>query len=389
MQCMGFISYVTKKESSVNYKAITISCCLLSFIMICSAVYGCTEFRVTSKDKTVVIGRSMEWGEDMHSRVVVQPRGQNRISKAPNGKDGLHWQSKYGMVYVDAYGLDIATDGMNEKGLSVGLLLFPGCGKFQTIPGGKNGMALSHMALVFWLLGNFETVEQVRDALSKVYVWAEPVDIPMRKNFVWPTHYGIYDATGKGIVVEYTKDGLKIFDNEIGVLTNSPTYDWHLTNLRNYVGLTSIQVKPVQMGELSLAPIGQGTGLHGIPGDFTPPSRFVRASAMVYFADPASNTQEAIVLTNHILNTVDIPLGTIKDIIHDVAHKDYSQWVVLKDLTNKDFYFRTYKNLTLAKIDLKKLDFSPHAKSYTLSMEEGAAPFIDISDKFLTIKKSN
>lgn len=223
----------------------------------------------------------------------------------------------------------------------------------------------------------------MRAAVDHVYVWAEPVDLPQAKNVVWPTHYGVYDATGKGIVIEYTKNGLKIFDNEVGVMTNSPTYDWHITNLRNYVGLSSLQVKPVKIGDLTFAPTGQGAGLRGIPGDFTPPSRFVRAAAMIYLADPVANAQEAIVLTSHILNTVDIPLGTIKDITRNNIAKDYSQWIVLKNLTNKEFYFRTYKNPTLAKIDLRKLDFSPHAKRFLITMEEAAPTYIDITDKFL------
>jgi len=78
---------------------------------------ACTETRIISKDGACVIGRSMEFAQDVNSNVIVQPRGQERDSKLPGDKDGMKWTSKYGVVYLDGFGLDIAVDGMNEKGL--------------------------------------------------------------------------------------------------------------------------------------------------------------------------------------------------------------------------------------------------------------------------------
>ncbi len=370
---------MAKKKS---FKAVTLSLySMYLFILLPSSLHGCTEFRISAKDKTVVVGRSMEWGDDMHSQIVVQPRGKQCSSLAPDGSQGLAWKSNYGFVFVNAYGLDAATDGMNEQGLSVGLLFFPGFGEYQTVPKGQNEKALSSVDFATWLLGNFSTVDEVRNALEKVYVWGTPVDLPKQKKAVLPCHYGVYDASGKGIVIEYTKDGLAIFDNEVGVLTNAPTYDWHVTNLRNYIGLSALQVPPIEIGNLLLTPIGQGTGMRGIPGDFTPPSRFVRTAAMKYLADPAENAHGAINLANHILNTVDIPIGTVKDVKPTGTSKDYSQWVVIKDLTNKHLYFRSYYNPTLQKIDLKKIDFSPQAKKISLGIAEGAPAYIEVTDK--------
>jgi len=323
----------------------------------------------------------MEWGEDMHSQIVVQPREKNYTSSAPDGSQGLAWKSQYGFLFFNAYGQDAATDGMNEQGLSVGLLFFPGFCKYQTVPAGQNEKAISSVDFAFWLLSNFSTVEQVRKALENVYVWGAPVDLPKQKNVVLPCHFGVYDASGKGIVIEYTKNGLKIFDNEAGVLTNSPTYDWHITNLRNYIGLSSSQVAPIKVDNLTLSPIGQGLGLKGIPGDLTPPSRFVRAAAMKYLADPAEHAEDAIILASHILNTVDIPVGIIKGSSYSTTSKDYPQWVVIKDLTNKQLYFRSYYNPTLRKIDLNKVDFSPQAKRISLSVEAGAPASLDVTDK--------
>lgn len=347
------------------------------FVTFFSAVNACTEFRVTAEDKTVVIGRSMEWGDDMHSHIVIQPRGQDSASKAPDGEQGLQWKSRYGFVYVDAYGVDGATDGMNEKGLCVSALV--ASGQYQAVPEGQQAHALAHTDIVSWVLGTCATIDEVREAITHVYVWGAPIDLPSKKNVVIPLHFGVYDASGKGIVIEYTKQGLKIYDNEVGVLTNNPAYNWHVTNLQNYVGLSSAPAKPMKMGDFTVYSTGQGSGLRGIPGDPTPPSRFVRAFAMGHLADPVVNAQEAVTLASHVLNTVDIPFGVISDTVHNMTFKDYSQWVVIKDLTNKHFYFRTYKNSTLRRIDLNAIDFALSADKPSMSLEDGAPLFVDVT----------
>ena len=73
-------------------------------------------------------------------------------------------------------------------------------------------------------------------------------------------------------MVEFLDGEVVLYDNVIGVLTNSPTYDWHLTNLRNYIGLTSVEAKPVDLMGVPVVRTGNGTGLIGMPGDVTPPS---------------------------------------------------------------------------------------------------------------------
>jgi hypothetical protein len=88
-------------------------------------------------------------------------------------------------------------------------------------------------------------------------------------------------------VIEPLNKGLKIYDNPLGVVTNAPTFDWHMTNLRNYINLSATNVPAVDMGGITLAQFGQGSGLRGLPGDFTPPSRFVRAVAFSQSAFPS------------------------------------------------------------------------------------------------------
>ena len=96
-------------------------------------------------------------------------------------------------------------------------------------------------------------------------------------------------------------------------MTNSPKYDWHLTNLRNYVNLNAENVPPVVIEGISFAGTGQGTGLKGIPGDPTPPSRFVRAAEMAYLSQKGDTAADIVNLSEHILNNVDIPIGLVRD----------------------------------------------------------------------------
>ena len=131
--------------------------------------------------------------------------------------------------------------------------------------------------------------------------------------FVPPVHYVVHDATGKSIVIEYVEGRLNFHDNPLGIMSNSPTFDWHMTNLRNYVNFSLMNVPPVQLGSVKLLPFGQGSGMLGPPGDFTPPSRFVRAAAFSQSVLPSQTGNETVLEAFHILNAFDIPKGAARE----------------------------------------------------------------------------
>jgi len=337
---------------------------------------ACTEARLKAGDGSVVVGRSMEFAQIINSNVVVQPRGQEWTSMLPDGKDGIKWTSKYGIIYLDGFGTDIAVDGMNETGLSMGALFFPGEAQYQEMKGAKRSRTMTVNDLPRYILQNFSTVDEVREALPRLTVVG--INTPQMGNIIIPAHISVYEPGGKGIIVEYTKDGLNIYDS-MGIMTNSPAYPWHVTNLRNYVGLTSGNVEPIVINGVSFAATGQGSGLNGIPGDPTPPSRFVRAAAMAYLAAKTKNAEEAVNLAEHIMNTVDIPLGTVRVFSEKESFGDYTQWVVVKDLTNRVLYFRTYGNMTLRSVDMKKFDLSPGAKRFSMPVDGGEGAVTDVT----------
>ena len=165
-------------------------------------------------------------------------------------------------------------DGLNEKGLAIGLFYFPTTAGFMRYNAGDARKTIAPWEMGSWILDNFASVEEVKANASKIVV-AEVVFKDW--GFVPPVHFVVHDASGKSIVIEYVGGMLNVHENPLGVMTNSPTFDWHMTNLRNYVNFSLTNVPPVQLGPVKLVPFGQGSGMLGLPGDFTPPSRFVRA----------------------------------------------------------------------------------------------------------------
>jgi choloylglycine hydrolase len=349
-------------------------------IFTANSSFACTDFQINATDGTVVIGRTMEFAIDLKSDVIAVPRKQKYVSDAPGGKKGLKWATKYGFVAANAFEQGIAVDGLNEAGLSVGFLWLPET-EYQKVSKRDTKKAISILYLGNWLLGNFATVDEVKKNIGKVVVWGETVP---ELGIAPPLHVAVHDASGKSLVIEFIGGEQKIHDNPIGVLTNSPTFDWHITNLRNYVGLTSFRSEPVEMDGVSFKDMGNGSGVFGVPGDWTPPSRFVRIATFKRLADPTKDSGEAVVLTQHILNTVDIPLGDVKSSKKGKGLEEEStQWSVIKDLKNKVFYFRTYKDLSLRAIDLKKLNLRRRRKTASTPMESGSLGIVDITGKLL------
>ena len=229
-----------------------------------------------------------------------------------DGKTGAAWKNQYGFVGINADGLPYATDGMNEAGLTVGALFFPGFARYQEVKADELATTVSNVDLVNYILSNFKTVDEVRAAIPKIRV-VRNAEIEKEFGTPLPLHHIVSDATGASIVIEYMNGRLAMTDNKVGAMTNSPNYDWHLLNLRNYANLTPQAARPHAIDGVSLAPFGAGSGMLGLPGDFTPPSRFVRAVAFVNTMIPAKDAADAVDAASVMLNNFDIPKGLVRE----------------------------------------------------------------------------
>lgn len=167
-------------------------------------------------------------------------------------------------------------------------------------------------------------------------------------------------------MIEFIEQKLSIFDNPVGVVTNAPLFPWHLINLRNYINLSPVSPGPKVIGSLRLLQTGDGTGWRGIPGDSTPPSRFVRIALFKQFLDQPATFTQGVVAAFHLLNTVDIPYGVVRQIEDNRA--EWTQWVTVNDITHQKIYLRGYGDLAVRSYDLskEKLDPGPTRKLTTI-----------------------
>jgi choloylglycine hydrolase len=318
---------------------------------------ACTGITLRARDGAVVYGRTLEWGSfDLKSRLAIIPRGHPFVGSTPDGKPGFSWRAKLGAAGIDALGRDMIVDGMNEAGLTVGLFYHPGFAEYEPHNPARAGETMGPTDVGQYLLTTCATVAEARDALSRVRV--VPVTEPAL-GFPAPVHYIVTEPSGRAIVVEYLRGRRAIFDAPLGVITNAPSYDWHETNLRNYVNLSPVALPGKKIGELDFTPLGGGSGMIGLPGDFTPPSRFVRAVAFSRTARPTETGEEAMYEAFRILDNFNVPLGAAEagGEARTRGLRSSTLWTVAHDTKDRVVYYHTQHNRRVRKVELNRIDF--------------------------------
>lgn len=320
-------------------------------------VMACTAVEVNASDGTVIAGRTMEWAFDMQWALVNLPKGTPlTMTATPALKlPPVSIASKYSVVGIKPGIIpgDTILEGQNEAGLGMSGNFLPGFTEYQTVaPQDKSYVSI--LGFGAWALGQFANVDELRKALPGMKVWA---DATLQTGPTPPTlHFVFTDRAGASIVLEFVKGEQRIYDGVAKVLTNAPTYDWQTTNLRNYLNLSTVGTSSVRTAEGNVTALGQGGGLVGMPGDYTPPSRFVRAAFLRHHATKPKNADEAIQLAAHIMNNVDIPIGIAQSAYGKDTVSDYTQWVAIKDLTNNRLLIADYNNRTnYVSLDLKPI----------------------------------
>lgn len=353
---------------------------LISTLTVISSTEACTGIQLKTKQGLAVNGRTVEFGEKIAMNVLVIPRQYNFTGTLPDGGKGLIYRSKYAATGIGPIDEDIIADGLNEAGLSVGAFYLPGYAGYADITDQNKNQAVSPFEFVNWLLSQFANVTEVKQNLNRIVI--APTAFKAW-GFTPPLHYVVYDKSGNSIVIEPIQGHLVVYDNPLGVITNSPTFDWHMTNLQNYINLSVLNVPPVKIDGVTLKQFSQGSGLHGLPGDFTSPSRFVRAAIFSTAAIPAENTEAAIGQVFHILNQFDIPVGAVRSIDSKTkqTHLDYTMLTSVKDPQNSRYYFKTYDNQNIRFIYLKEFDLT--AKKIKKISTESPQAMTDISKQLL------
>lgn len=315
----------------------------------------CTSFRFQSSDGTIIVGRSLEFDAELNPYWSHLHAGQQYSSEAPGSQAGLSWTATYNALVVGALGQTWYFDGMNDQGLVVEGLWLPNYTQYQDEQATNNPkQALTNLDFITWCLTNFTTVAEIVEALQNTPVWVWGPALKVLNGEIAPLHYALHDPTGGCMVIEYVNGVLMTYENPLGILTNAPPFEWQQINLSNYLNLQAVTPPSKLFGSMKLTPPGVGGGFLGIPGDWTPPSRFVRVANMCQCAQPASDAASGVNLAEHLLNAVDIPKGDIVT-SSSPTKVEYTQFACIWDLTHCLGYYRSYDDLTLKMIDVNQL----------------------------------
>ena len=317
------------------------------------AATACTGITFKATDTSTVVARTIEWGGSyLASRYVVVPRGHSQQSYAPDGKGGMEFTADYGYVGIAVQSEEFVAEGINEAGLSAGLFYFPGSGEYEPFDPQMRERTAADLQLVSIVLGRCASVEEVIKFVRRIRI----VGILPGASTI---HWRFADKTGRQVVLEIIARQTIFHENRLGVLTNSPRFDWHLTNLDNYINLYPGSAPTHYMGGIELSPLSSASGSLGLPGDFTSPSRFVRAAFFQTTAPQPATGIDAVRLCFQILNNFDIPIG-VEFAVGDTppAMPSATQWTSATDLNACRFYFRTMYDSRIRCIDLRGIDFS-------------------------------
>ena len=315
---------------------------------------ACTGISFTAQDGSRVVARTVEWAATpMQCGYVVCPRGHVFQSYTPTGANGMKYTSLYGFVGIYTEYEPFVVEGVNEAGLSAGLFFFPNYGDYAPYNEARNNVTLCDMQFVSWVLSQFSTIDQVKAALAKI-------DLVTLSHKIGAVHWRICEPGGRMVVLEVVAGVPHFYENTLGVLTNAPGFQWHMTNLNNYINLQpgSAPDQTLKPG-IVLQPLGHGSGMLGLPGDFTSPSRFVRASFYETTAPDSATGFDAVIQAFHILNNFDIPIGSqhVKSEIPK-GMPSATQFTAVTDQKAMKLYYRTAWNSNIRCIDLMHIDFS-------------------------------
>ncbi len=316
----------------------------------------CTAATYRSKDH--YFGRNLDYEFAYNQTVTVTPRNYPFTFRRM-GEMRTHY-AMIGMAFVQE-NYPLYYDATNEKGLSMAGLNFPDNADYKPEAEGRDNVA--PFEFIPWILGDCATVGEARVKLARVNLLKEDFSprLPLS-----PLHWMISDRDGS-IVVESVKDGLKVYDNPVGIMTNNPTFDYHMTNLRNYMALSPADPENRFAESLGLKPYSRGMGGLGLPGDLSSASRFVKAAFTKMNSLSGESEAESVSQFFHILASVAQQRGCCK-VEHGYEYTIYSS------CCNTDkgiYYYTTYGNSRITGVDMyrENLD-SDKLASYPLIEEQ-------------------
>lgn len=354
MDLMNLSNQESEIMSSYSNKLVFFVAAVLVVFSIASPSWSCTRLLHVDKKQGVIVGRNMDWFQDMATNIFVYPRGIERSGGDP--VNSVKWVSQYGNITASYHDVG-ATDGMNEKGFAAHMLWLADSDY------GTRNESLPGLSLLMWVqfyLDNFQTVDE-----AVYYTQSHPFQIlslvdPVTHMDV-KVHLAIEDANGDSAIIEY-KNGLPVIyhNQQYTVLTNDPTYDVQLKNIQRYKELG---------------------GDEPIPGTDSPLDRFVRA------AYHEKKLPEAVTIDND----VDGMMSVLENVSH--PHEYFlgtpavgrTIWRTISDLTHHVYYFNSTKDFTMNFTQLDQFNLNQGAPIMKLDLVNNPGLMGDVTYKFNAI----
>ena len=294
----------------------------------------CTAISLPSLQGENFFGRTMDFSYPIDPGLYVIPRNYQWHSLA-TGKKNINTYS-FMSIGQETDGMLGFFDGVNEKGFAAATLYFEGYADYDLPLDNKEPVA--SLDFLHYLLGRCSCVDDLKSLVKTIRIVGVPDPVTQKAA---PLHWMATDRSGKCVVIEQTKNGIEVIDNPIGVMANSPDFRWHMTNLRNYMDVSTTQKKEVHWGDVLLTPFGQGAGTLHLPGGFTSPERFVRTAFLKSHTLLPEHKPGIVTTCFHLLNSVFIPKGVI---VTDRGTYDYTKYVTFINTNTCEYYFKTYEN---------------------------------------------
>ena len=304
----------------------------------------CTAMTLQAQSDEVFLGRTMDFSYDIIPQIFIIPRSHiwnNRLNNRQM-KDSYRFIC-LGQELDGMFGI---FDGVNENGFAGAALYFAGYAKYSTSSTQNASEQIASIDFLHYILGNCASIRELPALLKNITIKGIPDPIT---NTIAPLHWITTDRSGDCVIIESSSRGLELIRNPIGVMSNSPDFNWHLTNLRNYMNTSPTQSEDVFWNNIQLTPFGQAGATTTLPGGFTSPERFIRVAYLKTHIPKPKDSQEAIPACFHIMESVSIPKGAV---ITSRNADDYTKYTAFINTSTCEYFYRTYDDINVKKIGL-------------------------------------
>lgn len=345
----------------------------------------CTSLIYSDQTGGRFLGRTLELDVDEVYVIAYVPMG-HRVESTVEGHGKLTFEAAHPYLAVtaparipteqDPLGANDlkVIEGINTAGVSCSLLAYPTAGGKDTT-GEVTKALLQATDIGAWILGSFGSVAEVKEGLTEQPIYL--TRLSMVGDLPFPFHIVVHDRGGQSIVIEWQNGEQTVHDNPVGVMTNGPDFQWHLTNLGNWTHLTNVDDSSASFGSLEVRQPDSGIATASLPSSNTSVGRFIRALFYAKFTEKAADSDAAMLTLARIMNNFDRPRGATVDpkagaegvSFQGTSRGDasapateYTSWTSLSDLGNSRFLLRTYDAFGYSSFDLGELSKGDEVK---------------------------